>query len=55
MSLRALAILAALLVLQLGGCVTANSHSSPSVNELEQRHDEMMQRMGGGGGAGSGM
>ncbi|MBL6650890.1 MAG: hypothetical protein ISP49_04810 [Reyranella sp.] len=54
MSLRSLAILAALLLLQLGGCVTAGQQSGPSVNELERRHDEMMKRAGGGSGGGGG-
>jgi hypothetical protein len=49
MSLRSIAVLAALILLQLCGCV-ANKPSDPAVNELERRHDEMMQRMGGGSG-----
>jgi hypothetical protein len=52
MSLRSIAVLATLIVLQLCGCVTASRPSDPSVNELERRHDEMMQRMGGGSGSG---
>jgi hypothetical protein len=40
-------------LLQLCGCVVANKPSDPAVNELERRHDEMMQRMGGGSGGGS--
>jgi hypothetical protein len=51
MSLRSIAVLAALILLQLCGCTTASKPSSdPTVNELERRHDEMMQRMGGGSG-----
>jgi hypothetical protein len=52
MSLRSITILAALILLQLCGCVAASKPSDPSVNELERRHDEMMQRMGGGSGSG---
>ena len=55
MSLRSVMALAALILLQLCGCLTTNKSSDPSVNELERRHDEMMQRMGGGSGGGSGM
>ena len=55
MSLRSISVLAALILLQLSGCVTTSKPSDPSVNELERRHDEMMQRMGGGSGGGSGM
>ncbi|MBY0318017.1 MAG: hypothetical protein K2X72_04785 [Reyranella sp.] len=50
MSLRSISVLAALILLQLCGCVTTNKTSAPSVNELERHHDEMMQRMGGGSG-----
>jgi hypothetical protein len=50
MSLRSITVLAALILLQLCGCVTASRPSDPSVNELERRHDEEMQRMGGGSG-----
>jgi hypothetical protein len=53
MSLRSIVVLAALILLQLCGCVVANKPSDPAVNELERRHDEMMQRMGGGSGGGS--
>jgi hypothetical protein len=52
MSLRSITVLAALILLQLGGCVTTSKPSDPSINELERRHDEMMQRMGGGSGSG---
>ena len=52
MSLRSIAILAALILFQLCGCITASKTSNPSGNELEHRHDEMMQRMGGGSGSG---
>jgi len=52
MSLRSLMVLTALILLQLGGCATTSKPSDPSVNELERRHDEMMQRMGGGSGSG---
>jgi hypothetical protein len=55
MSLRSITILAALILLQLCGCVTAGRPSDPAVNELERRHDEEMLRTGGGGGGGSGM
>jgi hypothetical protein len=52
-SLRSITVLTALILLQLCGCVTTTSKpSDPSVNELERRHDEMMQRMGGGSGGG---
>jgi hypothetical protein len=54
-SLRSITVLAALILLQLCGCATTSKPSDPSVNELERRHDEMMQRMGGGSGGGSGM
>jgi hypothetical protein len=54
MSLRSITVLAALILLQLCGCVTTNKSSDPSVNELERNHDEMMQRLGGGGGGGGG-
>jgi hypothetical protein len=50
MSLRSLAILAALILLQLCGCAAATKPSDPAVNELERRHDEMMLRTGSGGG-----
>ena len=54
MSLRSITVLAALILLQLCACVTTTTTkpSGPSVNELERRHDEMMQRMGGGSGSG---
>jgi hypothetical protein len=55
MSLRSITIVAALLLFQLCGCVTASRPSDPAVNELERRHDEEMQRIGGGSGDGSGM
>jgi len=56
MSLRSIAVLAALILLQLCGCATtAGKSSNVTVDELERRHDEMMQRMGGGSGGGSGM
>ena len=53
MSLRSMTVLAALILLQLCGCAAATRPSDPAVNELERRHDEMMQRMGGGSGGGS--
>jgi hypothetical protein len=53
MSLRSLAILPALIVLQLCGCIATTKPSDPAINELERRHDEMMQRTGGGSGGGS--
>jgi hypothetical protein len=49
MPLRSITILAALILLQLCGCAAASKPSDPSVNELERRHDEMMQRLGGSG------
>jgi hypothetical protein len=52
-SLRSITIFAALILLQLSGCVTTSKPSDSSVNELERRHDEMMQRMGGGSGGGA--
>jgi hypothetical protein len=52
MSLRSVTVLAVLILLQLCACVTTGKSSGPSVNELEQCHDEMMQRMGGGSGGG---
>ena len=52
MSLRSITVLAALILLQLCGCVATSNPSDPSINELERRHDEMMQRMGGGSGGG---
>jgi hypothetical protein len=55
MSLRSITVLVALILLQLCSCVTAGKPSDPSINEMERRHDEMMQRMGGGSGGGSGM
>jgi hypothetical protein len=55
MSLRSAVALAALILLQLCGCLTTNRSSDPTVNDLERNHDEMMQRMGGGSGGGSGM
>jgi hypothetical protein len=55
MSLRSITVLAALILLQLCGCVTTSKPSDPTANDLERRHDEMMQRMGGGSGGGSGM
>ena len=51
MSLRSIPILAALLLFQLCGCVTASRPSDPAVNELERRHDEEMLRTGGGAAA----
>jgi hypothetical protein len=50
MSLRSITVLAALILLQLCGCAAASRPSNPAVNELERRHDEDMQRMGGGSG-----
>ena len=55
MSLRSITVLTALILLQLCGCAATSKTPGPSVNELERRHDEMMQRMGGGSGGGSGM
>ena len=55
MSLRSITVLAALILLQLCGCVTTRKTSDPSVNELERHHDEMMQRAGGGSGGGGSM
>jgi hypothetical protein len=52
MSLRSITVLAALILLQLCGCAATSKPSDASVNELERRHDEMMQRMGGGSGSG---
>lgn len=52
MSLRSISVLAAVILLQLCGCATAGRTSDPSVNVLEQRHEEMMQRMGGASGSG---
>lgn len=52
MSLRSITLLAALILLQLCGCGTTTRPADPPVNELERRHDEMMQRMGGGSGSG---
>jgi cytochrome c556 len=51
MSLRSIAFLATLIVLQLCGCTTANKPSDPATNALERNHDEMMKRMGGGSGS----
>jgi hypothetical protein len=51
-SLRSITVLAALILLQLCGCAATSKPSASSVNELERRHDEMMQRMGGGSGSG---
>jgi len=51
-SLRSIAFFAFFILLQVCGCVTTSKPSAPSVNELERRHDEMMQRMGGGSGSG---
>jgi hypothetical protein len=50
MSLRFIAALAALILLQLCSCATAGKPPDPTINEMERRHDEMMQRMGGGSG-----
>jgi hypothetical protein len=50
MALRSIAVLAALIVLQLCGCAAMNKPSDPAVNELERRHNEDMQRTGGGSG-----
>ena len=55
MSLRSIAALAALILLQLCGCTTTNKTSDPAANALERQHDEMMQRMGSGSGGGSSM
>jgi hypothetical protein len=55
MSLRTVTVLAALILLQLCGCLTTNKSSDPASNNLERNHDEMMQRMGGGSGGGSSM
>jgi len=55
MSIRSITVLAALMLLQLCGCAAMTKPSDPAVNELERRHDEEMQRMGGGSGGGSGM
>ena len=55
MSLRSIMVLATLLLVQLCGCLTTNKSSDPTANNLERNHDEMMQRMGGGSGGGSGM
>ena len=55
MSLRSIATLVALVLLQLCGCATAGKPSDPSITDMERRHDEMMQRMGGGSGGGSSM
>jgi hypothetical protein len=53
MSLRSLAILAFLIMLQLAACGTS-SRQSTAIDEMERRHDETTRMLGGGGG-GSGM
>jgi hypothetical protein len=50
MSLRSITVFAVLILLQLCGCAAGLKPSDPAVNELERRHDEEMQRMGGGSG-----
>jgi len=50
MSLRSIAALAALILLQLCGCAANGKPADSSTNALERNHDEMMQRMGGGSG-----
>ena len=49
MSPRSIAALMALVLqfLLLGAC-TANSSSNAAIEEIERRHEEQMQRMGGG-------
>jgi len=56
MSLRSVLALALLIWLQLAACTTAGK-PSPSIGDVERRHDEMMRGIGGGsgGGGGSGM
>jgi outer membrane biogenesis lipoprotein LolB len=51
MSLRSIAGFTALVLqlLQLCAC-TASKPSNAAVEEIERRHDEQMQRMGGGSG-----
>jgi hypothetical protein len=54
MSVRSIAALMALLLLQLCGCASVGKPADPSLNEIEHRHDEMMRGVGGGGGGGGG-
>jgi hypothetical protein len=50
-SIAALVILVIQVVLPLAGCASVGKPSDPAIDEIERRHDEMMQRMGGGGGS----
>jgi hypothetical protein len=52
MSLRSVLALALLIWLQLAACTTAGK-PSPSIGDVERRHDEMMRGIGGGSGGGS--
>jgi hypothetical protein len=46
MSLRTAAALTFLILLQLCGCATTSEPSDPTTNELEQRQNEIMNRVG---------
>ena len=52
MPLRSLVMLAALAILQLGACSTANRQST-AIDQLERRHEETTRMLGGGGGGSS--
>jgi len=52
MSLRSVLALALLIWLQLPACTNAGK-PSPSIGDVERRHDEMMRGIGGGSGGGS--
>ena len=49
MSLLSIAVLTALILLQLCGCNSANKPPDPAANVLERNHDEVMKRVGCGG------
>ena len=51
--LRSLVTLA-LLVLQLAAC-TENPQHKAAIDEMDRRHAEQIERLGGSGGGGSGM
>ena len=48
MTFRSLALVAFVVLLQLGGCATAGKPSTRGTADTERRHDEMIMRVGGG-------
>jgi hypothetical protein len=54
MSLRSIVALA-ILALQLAACTADHRNNKTTIDDMEHRHTEDMQRMGGGGSGGGSM